>query len=61
MRHVQSISRLEHGTNGLEIEIVLVVNFFEFVEYFSGGLAGGGITRFHSMHGNWLGSSDKSA
>jgi len=40
---------------------VFVVNFFEFVENFTGGLAGRGIARFHLEHVSWLGIAYKSA
>ena len=49
MGHIQRLGGFEHGANSLEVEVVLVVVFLEFVENFTRGLAGWGITRLHRL------------
>ena len=40
MRHLEQVCCFEDGADCLEIEVVLVVVFFEFLEDLTGGLTG---------------------
>ena len=59
--HVQRIGRFKDGADGLKVEIVIVVEFFEFVEDFTSGLASGGIAGFHQAQVSRIDASDKSS
>ena len=54
MRDFKRTSGFQYGAYGAEVEILIVVNFFEFGEDFACRLAGGAIARFHLLIVGWL-------
>ena len=49
MRDFKRTSGFQYRAYGAEVEILIVVDFFEFGEDFACRLAGGAIARFHSF------------